>query len=234
MSASTLPSGVTPASAAEQIDNSVNAVLAATDRTSADRVQTLSLVHQARVSRLTRTATSLVAQYGANSPQAVAAQAAVTAAQITVARVDLVHQQVATPAPQVAATGWALHGRVYNAQLQPVSGHTVFLVDSQKNYQRAYGFAYTDGTGYFLINYPGTAPAPSGQSAAAFESSALEIFIEIVNTEAKPVYLSSTPFQPSLGKAVYQNITLPAGEPVLGDPPEEIRKVAFPPPKTSS
>ena len=49
--------------------------------------------------------------------------------------------------------GWALHGRVFNTQLQPISGLTVFLVDASKTYQQAYGFAYTDDTGYFLLNY---------------------------------------------------------------------------------
>jgi hypothetical protein len=234
MSATSLPTGLTPASAAEQIGSGANTVLTGIDTTSPDRIQHLSLVHQARVSRLTRTAASVAAQYGAKSKEATAAQQAVTAAQTTVARIDLVHQRVATTAPQVATTGWALHGRVYNAQLQPVSGHTVFLVDSQKNYQNAYGFAYTDNTGYFLINFAGQTPASSGQSAAAFESSAVELFVQIANTDAKPVYLSSAAFQPRLGNAVYQNITLPAGESVLGDPPEAIRKVALPPPKKSA
>jgi hypothetical protein len=233
MSSTTLPSGVTPASAAEQINSTVNTVLTATDSISADRIQNLSLVHQARVSRLTRTAASVAAQYGAKSTEATAAQEAVTAAQTTVARIDVVHKQVATTAPQVAAAGWALHGRTYNAQLQPVSGHTVFLVDSQKNYQSAYGFAYTDNTGYFLISFAGETPAPSGQSAAA-QSSGIELFVQIANTDAKPVYLSSTAFQPRLGNAVYQNITLPAGEPVIGDPPEAIRKIALPSSKSDS
>jgi hypothetical protein len=234
MSSTTLPSGVTPASAAEQINSTVNTVLTATDSASADRIQNLSMVHQARVSRLTRTATSVAAQYGAKSTEATAAQEAVTAAQTTVARIDVVHKQVATTAPQVAAAGWALHGRVYDAQLQPVSGHTVFLVDSQKNYQRAYGFAYTDNSGYFLINFAGEDPAPLGQSAATSESSAIELYVEIANTNAKPVYLSSAAFQPRLGNAAYQNITLSAGEPVIGDPPEAIRKVALPSLKTDS
>jgi hypothetical protein len=234
MSSSTLPSGLTPASATEQVNSSVSTMLTAVDTISGNRIQNLSLVHQARVSRLTRTASSVAAQYGPQSPQATAAQEAVTAAQTMVARIDLEHQQITTTAPQVAAAGWALHGRVYNAQLRPVSGQTVFLVDSEKNYQSAYGFAYTDNTGYFLINFAGQTPAPSGQIAVASESSAQQLFIQVANANAKAVYLSSSAFQPRLGNAVYQKIFLPAGEPPLGDPPEAIRKVALPPPKKSS
>lgn len=234
MSSSTPPSGLNPASATAQVNSSVSTMLTAVDTTSGSRMQDLSLVHQARVSRLKRTAISVTAQYGPQSAQATAAQAAVTAAETTVARIEIVHQQITTTAPQVAAAGWALHGRVYNAQRQPLSGHTVFLVDSEKSYQSAYGFAYTDNTGYFLINYAGQTPAPSGQIAVATESSADQLFIQVANTDAKPVHLSSAAFQPRLGSAAYQNIILPAGEPPLGDPPEAIRDVALPPPKKSS
>jgi hypothetical protein len=252
MKSTGIPGDLTPASATEQINNNVSATLTTADATSGNRIQNLNLVHQARVSRLTRSAATASAQYGATSTQATAAQAAVTAAQASAARIELVHQQVTTPAPQVAATGWALHGRVYTAQLQPAAGYTVFLVDSQKIYQSAYGFAYTDSTGYFLINYAGNAATSSDQSAPRAKSApkaesaskseatgqtdrATEpIFVEIVNTSANPVYLSSAAFQPSLGNATYQNITLPAGEPVLGDPPEAIRQVALPPTKRPS
>ena len=41
-------------------------------------------------------------------------QAAVTAAQGTVARLAVLGQQVSPPQPEVDATGWVLHGRVYN------------------------------------------------------------------------------------------------------------------------
>jgi hypothetical protein len=233
MSSSTLPSGLTPAAATEQINSSAAAMLTAVDTTSGNRIQNLSLVHQARVSRLKRTASSVTAQYGPQSAQATAAQEAVTAEQTNIARIEVLHQQITTAAPQVAAAGWALHGRVYNAQLKPVSGQTVFLVDGEKNYQSAYGFSYTDNTGYFLINYAGKTPVSAGQIAIASESSAEQLFVQVANTDVKPVYLSSTAFQARLGGAVYQNITLPPGEPPLGDPPEEIRKVALPP-KTSS
>jgi hypothetical protein len=57
------------------------------------------------------------------------------------------------------------------------------------------------------------------------------LFLQIANTGGNPVCLSATAFQPTVGKVAYQNITLPAGEPVLGDPTAAIRKTAFPPQK---
>jgi len=252
MNSTPTPAGLAKSATAKQLGDTVTSALTAADSTSADRIQTLSLINQARVSRLTRTAASATAQYGASSTQATAAQAAVTAGQASVARIQVLHQQVATPVPPVAATGWALHGRVYNSNLQPVLGYTVFLVDSQKTYQEVYGFAYTDSTGYFLINHPGATAIPTptnGSAAPAAESASLPtpaptapapaaassspLFVEIANPAALPVYLRATAWSPITGSASYQSITLPAGEPPLGDPPDAIRKVALPPPTGS-
>lgn len=207
------------ASSADQVNSALNTALAASDSSAAATVGNLKLVHQARVSLLTRTAAALQAQYGANDPRTVAAEAAVSAGNATVARLSVASQQAATPAPTVAAAGWALHGRVYGAQLQPAVRHTVYLVDATKAYQAQFGFAYTDATGYFLINY---AP-PAGQAA-----SAAPLHVAIVNAKAEPVYLATTAFQPATGSTTYQNIALTAGDAPLGDPPAEIRKIAIP------
>lgn len=181
-------------------------------------MQNLHLVHQARLSHMSRTAASLKAKYGANDPRVVAAEAAASATTSTAARISMVSQQLTTPVPLVATEGWVLHGRVFNSLLQPAANRTLFLVDGQKTYQQQYGFAYTDSTGYFQINY-----APTGQPQAT-----AQVFVEIANQDGQPVYLSTTPFQPAPGSVTYQNITLPAGEPPLGDPPPAIRTIAVP------
>ncbi len=262
MSASTQPGAAsttttTTAATAAKISSDAATALGAADTTASQRVQNLSLVHQARLAQLTRTAASITARYGAGSPQAAAAEAKVTASKATIARVATVSQQVSATAPQVSAIGWALYGHVYNAQLQPVSAYTVFLVDAKNAYQSAYGFSYTDSTGYFLISFAG-APAASqsqnGSSSPRRRRSQAEagpthpgeedqqsepaqpatqtsspLFVEIANANAQPVYLSTTAFQPTLGAATYQNITLPAGEAPIGDPPPAIRRIALPP-----
>lgn len=203
------------------VGNQIASNLAAADEIAAQRVQTLAWVHQARAAQLSRTAASLKAQYGANDPGVKSAEAAAAAATATAAQVAMVQHQVTTADPQVAPNGWALHGRVFDAQLAPASGYTVFLVDSAKNYQQAYGFAYTDDTGYFLLNYPG--PDAASQAAAT-----PELFVEVADTKARPVFLSTTAFEPVIGSATYQNIVLPAGQRPIGDPPPEIRQVAIP------
>ncbi len=112
---------VTADTIAGQIDSDVTTALTATDAATTQRVQTLGLVHQARLAQLTRTAAAVAAQYGAGSTQAAAANAAMTAAQGTGARLAVLGQQVNPPQPEVDATGWAVpHGYVYNDQLQPV------------------------------------------------------------------------------------------------------------------
>lgn len=111
MSASSQPGAATTAATLETIGDDVANALGSADSTAAQRVQNLGLVHQARVAQLTRTAASITARYGADSPQATAAHAKVTAAQATVARIAVVNRQTDTAAPQVAATGWALYGQ---------------------------------------------------------------------------------------------------------------------------
>ncbi len=103
-------------------------------------------------------------------------------------------------ASQVTATGWALQGRVFAAHLQPAVGYSVFFVDSMKNYVSACGVANSDVTGYFVINYPGNAPA--GQAVPDW------LFLSVTNPAGKQVYLSPVAFQPVLGRATYQNIML--------------------------
>jgi hypothetical protein len=188
----------------------------------------MTWVHKARAAQLSRTAATLKAQYGPNDPGVKSAEAAVAAANVDAALVAVVHQQVTTPEPQVASSGWALHGRVFDPELKPVSGFTVFLVDAAKAYQQAYGFAYTDDTGYFLLNYAGSDPASREKSATATQAPAADLFIGIANEKALPVHLTTTAFQPVERAATYQNIMLPGGDKAIGNPPPEIRDIALP------
>lgn len=237
--ASTPPAPPTPPAASSPraatiatITPQITAALAAADGVAASNVQTVSLVHKARLAQLTRTAARVTAQSGASSAQAVAAQAAVTRETAVVSRIAMVSQQVSTPAPQVAAAGWTLHGRVYTSDSQPAAAYCVFLVDAEKAYQGAYGFSYTDSTGYFLINFAGTpaqgASTPAGTPAAAAAQPA-QLFVEVADANAQPVFLATTAFVPAPGAATYQQIVLPAGGKPIGDPPAEIRKIALPP-----
>jgi hypothetical protein len=212
--ASATGTATTAAQAAEQLKTT----LASADANLNQGVQTLGLVHQARLSRASRTLAALTAQYGASDPRVVTAQASVTALQTTIARVAMVGQQLAIPAVQVAAKGWALQGYVKDANYQSLARYTIFLADAGKVFQKQYGFAYTDNTGYFLINYPGGDDQVAGT----------QLFIAILDTKANPVYISATAFQPVLGSATFQTIFVPAGDQPLGDPDRAIRDVAFP------
>jgi hypothetical protein len=208
----------------------VASAVGSADTTASQRIQNLGLVQQARLARLTRTAAAATKQYGVESAQAMAAQAAVTASKTIVARTAIVKQQATTPAPQVASAGWALHGRVYAAQLQPAQSYTVYLVDAQNAYQSQYGFSYTDASGYFSLQYAGSASeaqAPADATQSAPDDAPL--FIAVVDAKARPVYRGATAFAPATGTATYQNIALAAGDKPLGDPPAAIRKSALPP-----
>ncbi len=203
-----------------QISATTAATLASADAGSSQTILNLKMVHQARLSQLKRTAETLKKQYGPDDPNVKAAESAVKVGAAKVARISAAHQELDTPAPQVAADGWVLHGRVYSSDLKAHARYTVFLVDGQKNYQQPYGFAYTDDTGYFLFNIAAVAGKDTQPTPP--------LFIAMTNTKGEPVYLGTTPFQPAPGSVTYQNITLPSGTQPLGDPPPDIREVALP------
>jgi hypothetical protein len=218
---------------APEMASELQNTLSSADSLAAQRVQNLQLVYQARLSRLTRELNALKAEQAPES-DVKAAEAAVAAGTYTAARAAVVHQQLTTAEPAIAQNGWVLHGRVFDVNLKPVSGFTVFLVDAQKTYQQAYGFAFTDNTGYFLINYPGPessakAEPQSTQPSTPQSSTTPQLFLEIANTNAQPVYLSDIAFEPAAGSATYQNVTLSPGSQPIGDPPKEIRDIAMPP-----
>jgi hypothetical protein len=219
----------TDESAIRNVAETISTALASNDEQSTHQLQTLALVHQARLSQLTRNAAAVAAGFGKASPQAAAAEALVSATQATIARIGVVNRQLATPTPAVPSGSWVLHGRVYDEQGVPVGGQTVFLVDKQGAYQREYGFAYTDDTGYFALTAERT-PAQeeaAGDSAAAAQPGP-ELYLEVANERRQPVYLSSKPFQPTVGAATYVNTHLAAGRKPIGDPPRVIRTSAFP------
>jgi len=206
---------------AQEIGPEYQNTLASLDTLSAQRMQTLQRVYQSRLSQQSRALADAKSQFGPDSPEAQAAQALVAATTQTAAQVASTHQQLGTPDPSVAPEGWALHGRVFDAQGNPYSRFTVFLVDGQKAYQAAFGFSYTDESGYFLINFAGP------QSTTKRETTP-QLFVEIVDTRARPVYLSESAFEPVPGAATYLTIVLSAGDRPIGDPPKEIREITFP------
>jgi hypothetical protein len=235
------------------IKNTLSSAFDTVDASSTDVIHNLNLVQKAHLSRLQRNVTALK-QAGVTGAAIQNAQGAVQAGTQRVAQLSALHQQAATPVQAVTDNGWVLQGRVFNSTLSPVEHLTVFLVDANKNWQSAYGFAYTDSTGYFVINYPADSESDSNvqpvsatksksnlKSADASESqratatpadsqsqTRTDLFIEIANANGKPIYLSTDAFSPAPGSTTYLNITLPVGEKPIGDPPPFIREAALP------
>ncbi|WP_213956952.1 hypothetical protein [Variovorax sp. dw_954] len=220
-----------------------SSVVGVVDAAALDRIDSLVRVQQARLAHQQRSATDAVARLGAQSAPASASQALVAATATAVGRLQMVQQQIATPAPSVPANGWVLHGRVYDASFSPRIRQTVYLVDDQNRYVGAHGYAYTDQSGYFLLRQTGP---DDGQDVAddagsprvtasrsrrkdAAPASSDDLFVAVADMNAQPVHLASSPFMPSPGKASYRSIVLAPGGKPIGDPPDEVRAVAIPP-----
>lgn len=238
--ASSTSSSSTGSSSGATIGQDVKTALASADANVSTSLENLTRIHRARLSQATRTLTGLKAQAGATAAEIAAAEARVASAANSAARVSLIRQRITLPAVQVAKSGWALQGAVLTAQLQPAARFTVFLVDQSKSFLPQFGFAYTDDTGYFLLNYSpeaaagaasGTAAgaAPAEAAGAAQGAPAPQLYIEVADTAANPVYLSPTAFVPVAGAASFQSIVLAQDGKPIGDPPPEIRAVALPP-----
>ena len=200
----------------------INNGFAQVDTNAANRVQQLSIAKQARLNQFTRIAATISAQSGATSTQATAAAADVTASKAAVARIGMLKQQMTVPPPAVTATGWAIYGVVYNSSNAPVSGYSLYFVDSTNTYQNTYGVAYTGSDGSFQIVYAGPA---DGQKA-----SATALYVQISNAAGDPIYSSPTAFTPTTGAATYEVITLPAGEKPIGVLPVVFRGITIPEP----
>jgi hypothetical protein len=225
MATDTTTGGSTLPPNAPDMRSSLTEALAQADAAAAARIQELQRVYQARASQLSRMAADVKAQPGATADEVARAEAAVSSALAVSAQLGLVHRQFTTPEPSVPAAGWVLHGHVYkttsSAEPAPVRGFTVFLVDAAQTYQQAYGFAYTDEAGYFVLKYEG------GDAASA--RAATDLFVEVADLKARPVYLSRTAFQPAAGAATYQDIILRESDQPLGEAPAGARKTAKPP-----
>ena len=204
----------TATQAAEELKTS----LATADAGVTQSIQTLGLVHQARLSRATRTVAALTVKYGASDSRVIAAQASVSSLKTTIAGITAAGARLAVPVLKVAAKGWALQGHVYDSNKTALARYTVYLADSGGIFEKQYGFVYTDDTGYFLINYSGDGDRAAGKA----------IFVAVLDTKANPVYVGPSAFQPVTGAATFQDIYVPAGGQTLGDPNVAIRDVAFP------
>jgi len=208
-------------------ESQLTAAVADADSIVPARVQQLQWIHQARTAQLSRTAADLKARYGANDTGVKAAEAAVAASQAASARLVIVHQQIATPAPAVSANGWVLYGVICDATGKPVPRLTVYMVDDSKGYQSDYGYAYTDDSGRYSLaheeaqNAAGVATAPSAQGEA--------LFVEVSDLKQRTVYSSDTAVQLTTGAVTRFDITLAAGDAAVGEPPAGAQK--GPPPQ---
>lgn len=202
---------------APQLSDKLNATLTNAGTATQKGLNSVALVHQARLAQQQRYAAALEKEYGAQDAGTKAAQARVATTKLVMAKVNVAQQRASTPSLTLSADEWALQGRIYDANSNPLARLTVFLVDGQKSWLRQSGFCYTDQTGYFVL-----------QGTSSTEAKTGGMYIEIANDKGLPIFLDSASFTPVNGQAVYKSITLASQTPI-GNPPCSIRESGIPP-----
>jgi hypothetical protein len=195
------------------------------DALTAQQLTGLTLIRQSRLNQQQREAAALTAEYGAADSEVVALNDSITTQQSLASVLGATRDIATTTTPTVPANGWVLHGRVRDKNLQPIATLTVCLVDEQKSFLSAYGYAYTDATGYFtLSNTPdASSPAPTPLTA----------YLEILNEAGQPIYIDSTAFTIDAGASLYRDVVLSSQTP-LGNPPPGATPIKVAKPKKTS
>ena len=182
------------------------------DSQTVQQMTSLGQVRLARINQLQRQAATGTALKGADDPEVAAIQGSILSQQILVANLGVARNQAAVTAPIIPAKGWVVYGYVRDQNLQPVAQLTVFLVNEQKNWLRAYGYAFTDQTGYFNLSYTPAAGARASTTAV------LSAFLEVIDQKRQPLYIDSSPFSIGIGTGPYRDVVLSGAGP-LGKPP---------------
>ena len=143
----------------DQVDRAVEDQFGAADDDRAVRLERLDLVLKARQNGLARELETLKQREDPRAPELEPVVAAL-AERAQRLRLLAAQAQLAPPPPDEAAT--TVHGHVLDAELAPVSGASVYLVDAKDRRVRGISAA-TDDNGYFVLEYT---PPASAEAAA--------------------------------------------------------------------
>ncbi len=169
----------------------------------------LAQVRQARINQQQRQLASLTAQYGPTDPGVTALTASIVAQNSFAAVLGATRDIATTATPIAPAAGWILQGCVRDDTLSPIPRFTVRLIDGTKSWISAYGYAYTDASGNFSLS------SASGQTPA---TTPLTAYLEVLNEDARPVFMDSATFTIALGGTLYRDIILASQTPLGGSP----------------
>lgn len=212
-----------PAATAKTLMN--DAWAANLDPQTAQQLTGLTQIRQARLSQQQRQAATLATEFGADDADVVTLNASIGVQQSFSSVLGVARDIATIAAPTVPTNGWALHGHIRDNKLQPIATLTVCLADEQKNFLSAYGYAYTDDTGYYMITYT---PDPSTPAPAP-----LSAYLEILNSSGQAIYIDSAAFTLNPGTSLLRDLMLTSQTP-LGGPPPGTPPVKIPKPKKAT
>jgi hypothetical protein len=198
----------TPAATAKTLMN--DAWAANVDTENAQQLTNLAFVRQGRVNQLQREAAALATEFGAADAAVVTLNDSIKVQQSLTSVLGATRDIAATPSVTVPKNGWVLQGHIRDGGLSPIATLSVCLVDEQKNFLSAYGYAYTDDTGYYIITYTPDPAAPT--------PSPLTAYLEVLNSSSQAIYIDAASFTLNPGTNLTRDLMLASQTP-LGTPP---------------
>jgi hypothetical protein len=215
--------GSNPAATAKSLMN--DAWAASIDSQTAQQLTGLTQIRQARLSQQQREAATLATEFGADDADVVALNTSIGVQQSFTSVLAVTRDIATIAAPTVPTNGWVLYGHIRDNKLQPIATLTICLADEQKNFLSAYGYAYTDTTGYYILTYT---PDPSAPAPAP-----LSAYLEILNSSGQAIYIDSAAFSLNPGASLLRDLMLTSQTP-LGGPPPGTPPVKIPKPKKAA
>jgi hypothetical protein len=183
----------------DQADRAVEDRIADSDGARASRLGTMDLVLQARAAALERELETL---NRFEDPGAARVEEAMRETTARAQQLRLQAAQARLVAPRPPEDGTAVHGHVLDAELAPVAGASVYLVDAQDNRVRGVS-AETDESGYFALEY--TPPASKRGASAP------EVRVRVATRSARVLGEEAEPRRLAAGAVEYAEIVLAQG-----------------------
>lgn len=158
-------------------------------------IYTASINNAAMTSEMTR----LTKKHGSNDSRVKIMAARVAQYPAVVQAMNTEEARSSSTLPIVTMDTWLIQGRVFDMDMNPMQGVTVFFVNADGAGIRPLGFGCTDKSGFYFIQ---------GTAAVLQQIDGQSFFLSVSDSTKKILYTGTSSITFLIGKVNYQNIFL--------------------------